>query len=113
MDRAGNVALGFNAMSGDQFSSSMTVDPKDDCTFGYTQEYYLASGSFNWATHVGAFRFDNCRPGANQKIVTSSGRARRTLCSCQVNGHYHGGLNDKRAAISLKTQVVSLTSTAF
>ena len=43
--------------------SSMTVDPKDDCTFWFTQEYYISSGSFNWATHVGAFKFDNCKPG--------------------------------------------------
>jgi hypothetical protein len=103
MDRAGNVAVGFNAMSKDLASSvyvagrtpadppgrmfgplvlasgsgvqvnsykrwgdysSMTVDPKDDCTFWYTQEYYIASGSFNWATHVGAFKFDSCKPGA-------------------------------------------------
>ena len=43
--------------------SSMTVDPKDDCTFWYTQEYYVSTGSFNWATRVGAFKFDGCKPG--------------------------------------------------
>jgi hypothetical protein len=44
--------------------SSMTVDPKDDCTFWYTQEYYLATGSFNWATRIGSFKFDRCGPNA-------------------------------------------------
>ncbi len=102
MDRAGDIAVGFNAMSKNDFSSvyvagrkasdprgamfgplrlavgsgvqfnsfkrwgdysSMTVDPKDDCTFWFTQEYYIASGSFNWATHIGAFKFDNCKAG--------------------------------------------------
>lgn len=102
MDRAGNIALGFNAMSKQLFSSvyvagrrptdplgqmfgpivlargtgvqfnsykrwgdysSMTIDPKDDCTFWYTQEYYIATGSFNWATHIGAIKFDNCGAG--------------------------------------------------
>jgi hypothetical protein len=43
--------------------SSMTVDPKDDCTFRYTNEYYVTTGSFNWATRIGAFKFDNCRVG--------------------------------------------------
>jgi hypothetical protein len=43
--------------------SSMTVDPKDDCTFWYTQEYYVSTGSFNWATRVGAFKFDGCKAG--------------------------------------------------
>src|SRR5215831_9195516 len=42
--------------------SSMTVDPTDDCTFWYTQEYYVATGTFNWATRVGAFKFDRCKP---------------------------------------------------
>ena len=100
MDKAGDIALGFSAMShrlyssvyvagrtaadplgtmrgplvlatggGVQFNSykrwgdysSMTVDPKDDCTFWYTQEYYLNTGSFDWATRIGAFKFDNCK----------------------------------------------------
>jgi hypothetical protein len=41
--------------------SSMTLDPTDDCTFWYTNEYYPATGSFAWSTRVGAFKFDSCR----------------------------------------------------
>jgi len=41
--------------------SSMTVDPKDDCTFWYTQEYYKTSGSFNWSTRITAFKFNSCK----------------------------------------------------
>src|SRR6266852_1059457 len=40
--------------------SSMAVDPKDDCTFWYTQEYYKTSGSFNWSTRITAFKFQSC-----------------------------------------------------
>jgi hypothetical protein len=40
--------------------SAMSVDPTDDCTFYYTQEYLKTSGSFNWSTRVNAFRFNNC-----------------------------------------------------
>jgi subtilisin-like proprotein convertase family protein len=40
--------------------SSINIDPTDDCTFWYTQEYIAASGSFNWHTRVGAFKFANC-----------------------------------------------------
>jgi hypothetical protein len=40
--------------------SSMSIDPIDDCTFWYTQEYYAATGSFNWTTRIGSFRFDGC-----------------------------------------------------
>jgi len=41
--------------------SSMSVDPVDDCTFWYTQEYYATTGSFNWATRIGSFKFNSCR----------------------------------------------------
>ncbi|HVH86936.1 MAG TPA: hypothetical protein VM912_09435 [Terriglobales bacterium] len=43
--------------------SAMAVDPTDDCTFWYTNEYYASSGSFNWATRIGAFKFDACKKG--------------------------------------------------
>jgi len=41
--------------------SSMSVDPSDDCTFWYTNEYYATSSSFNWATRIGSFRFNSCK----------------------------------------------------
>jgi len=40
--------------------SSMAIDPSDDCTFWYTQEYYKTTGSFNWSTRISAFKFDSC-----------------------------------------------------
>ena len=39
--------------------SAMTVDPTDDCTFWYTQEYYITTGS-NWQTRIGSFKFPSC-----------------------------------------------------
>ncbi len=32
--------------------SDMTVDPADDCSFWYTQEYYPSSGSSSWHTRI-------------------------------------------------------------
>ena len=40
--------------------SSMTIDPADDCTFWYTQEYIKANGNFNWSTRIANFKFDSC-----------------------------------------------------
>ncbi len=40
--------------------SAMQVDPADDCTFWYTTEYIATSGSANWVTRVGAFKFPSC-----------------------------------------------------
>jgi hypothetical protein len=42
--------------------SSMNVDPVDDCTFWYTQEYVDAAG--NWQTRIGTFKFPSCAPSA-------------------------------------------------
>ncbi|MCP4359640.1 MAG: hypothetical protein GY796_16660 [Chloroflexi bacterium] len=54
------------AGTGSQFGSSrwgdystMTVDPNDDCTFWFTTEYYISSGS-NWQTRIGSFKFPSC-----------------------------------------------------
>ncbi len=41
--------------------SSMAVDPSDDCTFWYTQEYYKTTGSFAWTTRISSFKFDSCK----------------------------------------------------
>ena len=43
--------------------SSMDVDPSDDCTFWYTQEYQTEVGAFDWKTRISAFKFDPCRKG--------------------------------------------------
>jgi uncharacterized repeat protein (TIGR01451 family) len=41
--------------------SDLTVDPVDDCTFWYTQEYYSVPNSqFNWRTRIGNFKFPSC-----------------------------------------------------
>jgi hypothetical protein len=40
--------------------SSMSVDPVDDCTFWYTNEYLKSTGSFNWSTQIASFKFPGC-----------------------------------------------------
>ena len=36
--------------------SDLTVDPVDDSTFYYTNEYYDSTSSFNWRTRIGSFK---------------------------------------------------------
>jgi hypothetical protein len=43
--------------------SAMQVDPVDDCTFWYTQEYLASTGAFNWNTRIATMKFSGC--GAN------------------------------------------------
>jgi hypothetical protein len=40
--------------------SAMTVDPVDDCTFWYTNEYLTANGTFNWHTRIASFKLNGC-----------------------------------------------------
>lgn len=39
--------------------SSMSVDPTDDCTFWYTQEYVTNSAA-RWRTRIASFKFPSC-----------------------------------------------------
>ncbi|MHB8448261.1 MAG: beta strand repeat-containing protein [Rudaea sp.] len=49
--------------------SAMTVDPVDDCTFWYTNEYIPTTGEFNWKTRIGSFKFPGCTVKQNQTIT--------------------------------------------
>jgi len=40
--------------------SAMQIDPVDDCTFWYTQEYIKTNGTFNWNTRIANFKFPGC-----------------------------------------------------
>ncbi len=40
--------------------SLIQVDPGDDCTFWYTQEYQATTQSGNWNTRIGSFKFSTC-----------------------------------------------------
>lgn len=41
--------------------STMQIDPSDDCTFWYTQEYIVNTSSADWATRIAGFKFNNCQ----------------------------------------------------
>ncbi len=48
--------------------SMMAVDPRDDCTFWYTQEYYATTSSAGWQTRIGSFKFPSC--SANDPVLS-------------------------------------------
>jgi hypothetical protein len=53
--------------------SSMSVDPADDCTFWYTNEYLTTDGTFNWMTRIGSFKFTSCssKPLSTTSLISS------------------------------------------
>jgi hypothetical protein len=52
--------------------SSMSVDPVDDCTFWYTQEYYANTGSFDFKTRIAAFPGPSCATGGGSCTPTET-----------------------------------------
>lgn len=45
--------------------TSMTLDPIDQCTFYYTNEYLKTNGAFNWSTRIASYKFPTCQSAAN------------------------------------------------
>ena len=41
--------------------SSMALDPSDDCTFWYANEYIASNGTFNWHTRLASFKISTCQ----------------------------------------------------
>src|SRR5438874_3811153 len=63
--------------------SSMSIDPTDDCTFWYTNEYYPNQtegdpARRNWHTRIGSFKFPDCGQGGPTPTPTSTPAARPT-----------------------------------
>ena len=52
--------------------TAMSVDPADDCTFWYTNQYYSSpanGASGNWQTRIGSFKFPSCIPSNSFSII--------------------------------------------
>jgi len=60
--------------------SCMTVDPSDDQTFWYTNEYVQTTGNWNWQTRIASLRFNN------QPTVTTTGATAITATGATLNG---------------------------
>jgi len=49
--------------------TAMQVDPSDDCTFWYVDQYEKVSGAFNWNTNIGSFAFTGCSGGGGPVVT--------------------------------------------
>jgi hypothetical protein len=63
--------------------SSMSLDPADDCTFWYTNEFLISDGTFNWSTRIISFKFPSCgtisAPAAPTNLAAVPGNAQVSL----------------------------------
>ena len=75
--------------------TAMQVDPADDCTFWYVDQYEQTSGTFNWHTSISSFAFTGCAGGSPSFTlsaspasvsVAQSGTATSTITVKPLNG---------------------------
>jgi hypothetical protein len=90
----------------------MQVDPSDDCTFWYVDQYEKVTGVFNWHTSISSFAFTGCGGGGGPVVtltptalmfgntvvnttstgknvkVTNSGNATLNIASITVSGDF-------------------------
>lgn len=54
--------------------SSMTVDPTDDCTFWYVNEYWVPTGQTTsaWSTNIASFQLPACQPAQASSSKTAN-----------------------------------------
>lgn len=64
--------------------SHMTVDPVDECTFWYTNQYGNQNGQ--WGTSISRLKFDSCGSGGGNISPTASFTVDCTLLQCLFDG---------------------------
>src|ERR1700692_2735531 len=83
MEAEVNVVSGTGSQNGSLSRwgdySAMQVDPVDDCTFWYTQEYMKTTGSFNWNTRIASFKFPGCSSTATPDFTIGAAPSSLTI----------------------------------
>jgi hypothetical protein len=116
--------------------TALQVDPSDDCTFWYTNQYEKVNGSFNWSSHIGSFVFTSCGGGGGPAVslsatalnfkkvpigqtsspqtvtLTNTGTATLNISSITTSGDYHISNNTCGATVAAGANcAVSVTFT--
>ena len=66
METEASILEGTGSQFGGQYGNrwgdytAMQVDPSDDCTFWYVDQYEKVNGVFNWYTSIASFAFNGC-----------------------------------------------------
>ncbi|MGI8641635.1 MAG: carboxypeptidase regulatory-like domain-containing protein [Pyrinomonadaceae bacterium] len=87
--------------------SAMNVDPTDDCTFWYTQEYYATTSARGWSTRVGKFRFPQCTDAPKATIQGTVTNCATGLPINQASVDATGGFNRLTIANGTYSMMVS------
>src|SRR5437870_3049025 len=71
------AGIGVQQAGGNRWGdySAMTLDPVDQCTFYYTNEYLKTNGQFNWSTRIASYRFPSCTSAPAWGTLTGTVRS--------------------------------------
>ncbi len=118
------VGSGYQTSSYNRWGdySMMGIDPVDDCTFWYTQEYMATSGYAPWSTRIGSFRFPSCTstaPGTLRGMVknaaTQTPVAGATVQAVAAGGEPEATTSSTNGiyALTLDPAVYTVTAAAY
>ena len=95
--------------------SSMSVDPVDQCTFYFTNEYYPTTAGASWHTRVCSFKFANCGQPDFALVPQSPPRIEMCGATTSTDPAYSiraGVLNGFTGAVNLVANGVPAGATA-
>ena len=118
--------LGTNGRWGDY--SYLSIDPADGISFWHTNEYYVTTSSFNWATRVGKFQFlagptptptptPSCTPAINEgfdditTLVPNGWFMQNNSMPIGMTNWFQGNNLCSRRLTERPTPILALTST--
>jgi uncharacterized membrane protein len=111
--------------------SDMSIDPTNDCTFWYTNEFLGATGSFNWSTQIASFSFPGCTgsstagfslsPSSGSETVTQGSSNTSNTINVTPSGGFTGNVSlsvtspttlPSGMSVSFSPNPVDITSTS-
>jgi hypothetical protein len=94
--------------------SMLAVDPTDDCTFWYVNEYLPYTSGADWHTRIGSFRLGSSTVGTLAGVVTNArnGQGIAGAVVATTNGYATFTAADGGYAINLPTGVYTVAGSA-
>jgi hypothetical protein len=94
--------------------TALQIDPFDDCTFWYTNEYYPQTASYNWYTFIGSFKFSQCGAAGSPDFGLSESPSPITLAAGASNSGSPATvtmtpLNGFSSSVALSTNCAPIT----
>ena len=110
------VQLGGGNRWGDY--TAMTLDPIDQCTSYYVNEYLKTNGAFNWSTRIGTYRFPSCTSAAATSYGTVTGTITSSVTGAAISGvtvtlsNGYASASNSSGVYTITVPVGSYTATA-